>query len=353
MRHKSYLASEYDTRKKFLKAFHAFSEGSRMKQRNQSTAAAFHKQILQKKTVRGLDTAQSNNWRHHEEQCLTKAFGAVKRYHEMKKVAKRMYNGAQLFYGTSLKKQALGGLSKYREHLKCKLSCQAAASDHWKKHMKSRILRCWGIIAKRISDLREKGDQSRIQLLKAILKRCMKNWLLVTQETITTRHDKIAQVSQKYNKSRKKRMLRAWAQRSREKQLRRLKLEQASMMHKDRTSAVVTNAWRNYAIEKGERRAKASVALGFRRRQALTDAIAVWKAYQAKKERAGAAALKALAHLKRNLTKKSMDAWRPWHKRHVSKKQDREKALEIYKSVSSDLKLPAAIYPLEIYHQRL
>lgn len=302
-----------------------------MKQRNQSIAAKFHKENLEKKTLSGLSKAQFNYWRHHEQPSLAKSFGVVKRYHEKKKGAKHMYGGAQLFYNTCLKKQALCGLSKNREHLQLKLGRQAVASYHWKKQMKARILRCWGIIAKRISDLKNKGDRSRIQLLQALLKRCMKNWLLVTNETVHARYDKVAKAGQRYNNSRKKQMLRAWAQRSRNKQSNRLKLEQAAVMHGDRTSAIVTNAWRNYAIEKEESRAKTSVAFSFRRKQALADAIAVWKAYWAKKEKAGTAALKAFAHLKQNLTEKSMAAWKPWHKKHTSKKKDREKALDIYK----------------------
>ncbi|KAG0555339.1 hypothetical protein M758_12G164500 [Ceratodon purpureus] len=330
-RQQEYLASEHHTRKKFLKTFNAFREGSRTKRRKQSIAAEFHKENLEKKALFSLSKAQFNYWRHHDQQYLAKAFRAVKRYHEKKKMTKRIYGGAQSVYGTSLKMQALRGLSKHREHLKLKSSRQAAASYHWKKHMKARILRCWGIIAKRISELKNKGDKSRILLLQALLKRCMKNWLLVTNETVHARQKKVAQASQTFNKSRKKRMLRAWAQRSREKQSRRLKLEQAAAMHSDRTSAAVTSAWRNYAIQKEEGRAKTSMAFSFRRKQALSDAIAVWKAYQAKKEKAGNAALKALAHLKRNLTQKSMAAWKPWHEKRTSKKQDREKALEIYK----------------------
>lgn len=334
-RQQSYLASKHDIRKKFIKAFNAFCEGSQMKRENQSIATTFRKEILQKKTLRGLCTSQLNYWCHHQKQCLTRAFRSVKRYHEMKKIAKHMYNGAQSFYNTSLKKQALSGLSKHHEHLKLKLSRQTSASYHWKKYMKSKILRCWGIVVKRILDLKEKGDQSRIQLLKALLKRCMKSWLFVIHETIATRKGKIAQACQKYNKSHKKRMFQVWAQWSREKQSRQLKFEQAAMMYNNRTSTVVTNAWRNYAIEKEERRAKASIAFSFRRRQALIDAISIWKAYQVKKEKTGVAALKALAHLKQNLTKKSMAVWKPWHERHISKKQDREKALDIYKLVSS------------------
>lgn len=336
-RQQSYLASEHYSRKNCSKAFSAFREGSGRKRRSQSRAAAFHEQALQKKTLRGLSEAQSNYWRHHEKQCLAKSFRAVKRYHDIRKVTKRMYNGAQSFYSSNLKRQALSGLYKHREHLKMKLSRQAAALYHWKRHTKSRILKYWAIIVRRISDLREKGDHSRIQLLKALLKRCMKNWLLVTQDVVTARQGIIAQTSQRLNKSRKTRVLRAWSQRSREKHARRLKSEQVAVMRNDRTSASVTNALRKYASEKREKRAKVSVAFSFRRKQALTDAISVWKAYQAKKETAGAAALKALAHLKQNLTRKSLAAWRPWHERHMSKKQDREKALDIYKSVSYHL----------------
>ena len=331
----TYLACEYHTRKNFLKAFSAFRESSQKKRKNRSTAAEFRKEILEKNTLRGLSKAQFNHWRHHDQQYLAKAFRAVKRYHEKKKMAQRMYGGAQSFYANSLKKQALIGLSKHHQQLHLKSSRQAAASYHWKKTMKARILRCWGIIARKISVLKEKGDQSRILLFQALLKRCMKNWVLVTNEMVHARQEKVAQGTQMFIKSRKKQMLRAWTQRNREKGSRRLKLEQATMMRSERTSAAVTNAWRNYAMEKEAKRAKMSMAFSFRRKQALSDAVAVWKAYQKKKEKAGVAALKALDHLKRNLTQKSMAAWKPWHEKRTNKKQDREKALDIYKLTPS------------------
>jgi hypothetical protein len=336
-RQQTYLASEHHTRKRFLKTFNVFCEGSQTKRKNQSIAVQFHKENLEKKTLGSLSKAQSNHQRHHEQQYLAKAFQTMKHYHEKKKVTKSMYDGVESFYGTSLKKQALSGLSKHQEQLQLKSSHQAAASYHWKKHMKARILRCWGIIAKRISYLKEKGDMSRILLFQALLKRCMKNWLLVTHETVHARQDKVQQASQTFNKLRKKQVLQAWDQRSREKHARRLKLEQAAVMHNDRTSTAVTKAWRNYAIGKNKTRAKTSMAFSFRRKQALSDAIVVWKAYQAKKEKAGRAALKAMAYLKKNLKYKSMATWKPWHEKRTSKKQDREKALDIYKSVPSCL----------------
>jgi len=354
-RQKMYLASEYHTRKKFLKAFYAFREGNKIKLRNQSIAIAFYKQLLQKKTLKGLNTMQLSFWRHHEKKCLEKAFCATKLYHEMKKVTKRMYNRAQLFYENSLKKQTLDGLLKHHEQLKSKLCHQKVASYHWKQHMKSSILKCWKIIAKKILNLKEKGDQFRIQFLKALLGRCMKNWLLITQEIVSIREDRIAQASQKYNKSCKKQMLQAWIQWYKRKQSRKLKLEQATMMYIGRTFAFVTNAWHKYAIEKGEKRAQASLAQSFKRRQFISDAISIWKAYQAKKIKARSAALKALTHLKKSLIKKSMAAWRPWHKRHISKKHDKEKALDIYKSTSSHFCSPCkfSLFIFDAQHQIL
>ena len=336
-RQQTYLASKHHTQKRFLKTFNAFCEGSRTKRKNQSTAIQFHKENLEKKALGSLSKVQFNHWQHHEQQCLAKAFRTMKRYNEKKKVTKSMYDGAESFYGTSLKKQALRGLFKHQEQLQLKSSRQAATSYHWKKHMKTRILRCWGIIAKRISYLKEKGDMSRILLFQALLKRCMKNWLLVTNETVHAREDKVQQAGQTFNKLRKKQVLQAWDQWSREKHARRMKLKQATVMHNDRTFAAVTKAWRNYAIGKDKIRAKTSMAFSFRRKQALSDAIVVWKAYQVKKEKAGRAALKALAYFKKNLKHKSMATWKPWHEKRTSKKLDREKALDIYKSVPSGL----------------
>lgn len=343
LRSQTYFADKHHTYQKFMKAFNALREGSRTKWKNQLAAAKFHKEVLEKKTLRGLFKAQQSRKQQHKQLYLAKAFKAVKHYHEKKKLLRCMYNGAQIFHGTSLKRHALNCLSNHHQRVKLESSREATASCHWKKFTRSNVLKRWGTIACRIAKAKKQIDESRTVFLKGLQKRCMENWYLVTNERKRAIQSKFVQAYQEVKKSRQKRTLKVWSQWHREKQLRRLKSEQIATMHSGRTSAAVTKAWQDYAREKGKGRAKSSIAFSFRRKQVLLDAIAVWKAYQAKKERAGAAALKALVHLKQNLAQKSMDSWKPWHEKQMSKKKGREEALNIYKSVSKSIILHALI----------
>lgn len=304
LRSQTYFADKHHTYQKFMKAFNALREGSRTKWKNQLAAAKFHKEVLEKKTLRGLFKAQQSRKQQHKQLYLAKAFKAVKHYHEKKKLLRCMYNGAQIFHGTSLKRHALNCLSNHHQRVKLESSREATASCHWKKFTRSNVLKRWGTIACRIAKAKKQIDESRTVFLKGLQKRCMENWYLVTNERKRAIQSKFVQAYQEVKKSRQKRTLKVWSQWHREKQLRRLKSEQIATMHSGRTSAAVTKAWQDYAREKGKGRAKSSIAFSFRRKQVLLDAIAVWKAYQAKKERAGAAALKALVHLKQNLAQK-------------------------------------------------
>lgn len=329
------LASDHYAHKTSLKAFEALRDGSRSTQKKQSTAEEFYNKALEKKTFTGLLEAEREYQEHSRKRALAKSFRALKRAVESRRNSRNMYDGAQQFYGTSLKKQALHGLYGHRQYLNTKLAHEEHAQNHWKSSTRRRLLRNWDHVAKQLDAEKKHGDTSRALRLKRLLRRCMTVWNSQAKQLTEERRDKIAQASELWNKLsnlRRGRVWKAWVSLQKEKNLRHLQQGQADRMYKGLRSAAATNAWRNYVREKERDRERSFDAQSHWRRQALRSAMAIWEAYKADRKRGQEAALKACAHLRTVLTRKGMDAWRPWHERHSSKERDLQKAAFIYRS---------------------